>query len=428
MRFVDVFAGCGGLSLGLLKAGHQGVFAIEKNAMAFETFRHNLIDGERYKFDWPKWLPRQAMSCEEFLDTFSDAALDLVGTVDIMVGGPPCQGFSLAGKRDPLDPRNKMASHYIELVGKIKPKYIVIENVSGFNSTFKPTSDASQESSAPKSYAEFICDELVSIGYNVSRGKVNCADFGVPQNRHRYLILGCLRKTDTPIFDFLAKSSREFMLSKGLNPNRGTTVHEAIADLEIRDKRLVSNSDSNVGSFLEAVYEVPEIASPYLSLIKDGFSGAPNSRRLPNHKPSTIVQFKKIQMASTPGRSLSKSATEKLGLKKHSITVLTKNLPAPTITTLPDDIIHYSELRILTARETARLQSFPDWFEFTGKYTTGGKSRKQECPRYTQIGNAVPPLLAEAIGSALSKFDKLQSNKAESFKDESHYASFEFSS
>ena len=76
--------------------------------------------------------------------------------------------------------------------------------------------------------------------------------------------------------------------------------------------------------------------------------------------------------------------------------------PAPTITTLPDDILHYAEPRILTVRESARIQSFPDWFHFRGKFTTGGKKRRNECPRYTQIGNAVPPLLASAIGMALS--------------------------
>src|SRR3546814_425596 len=76
---------------------------------------------------------------------------------------------------------------------------------------------------------------------------------------------------------------------------------------------------------------------------------------------------------------------------------------APTITTLPDDVLHYSEPRILTVRESARLQSFPDWFQFKGKFTTGGDRRTRECPRYTQVGNAVPPHLARAIGTAISR-------------------------
>ena len=89
---------------------------------------------------------------------------------------------------------------------------------------------------------------------------------------------------------------------------------------------------------------------------------------------------------------------EQYSTKKHRIYPMDPWVPAPTITTLPDDVLHYSEPRILTVRESARLQSFPDWFQFRGKFTTGGDRRTKECPRYTQVGNAVPPLLARAIG------------------------------
>jgi len=86
---------------------------------------------------------------------------------------------------------------------------------------------------------------------------------------------------------------------------------------------------------------------------------------------------------------------------KHRTLPMSPIMPAPTLTTLPDDVLHYSEPRILTVREYARLQSFPDWFQFKGKYTTGGDRRKKDCPRYTQVGNAVPPLLAEGVAHAL---------------------------
>ena len=92
---------------------------------------------------------------------------------------------------------------------------------------------------------------------------------------------------------------------------------------------------------------------------------------------------------------------EQYGTKKRRICLMDPWEPAPTITTLPDDVLHYSEPRILTVRESARLQSFPDWFQFRGKFTTGGSRRTKECPRYTQVGNAVPPLLARAIGLAI---------------------------
>src|SRR5690606_22213764 len=108
-----------------------------------------------------------------------------------------------------------------------------------------------------------------------------------------------------------------------------------------------------------------------------------------------------IQNLCTPGGSLSDKDKDLIGTKKHSICGLDQNKPSRTLTTLPDDILHYKEPRILTVRESARIQSFPDDYEFTGKYTTGGTSRTKKCPRYTQVGNAVPPLLGEAIGKVL---------------------------
>lgn len=401
MRFIDVFAGCGGLSLGLMKAGLQGVAAIEKNPMAFETLRHNLIDGVRYKFDWPDWLPKEAMSCEQLLTDFSSDLISWAGTIDVMVGGPPCQGFSLAGKRDSADPRNKMAEQYLELVKVIKPKFLVIENVSGFNSKFNEVAQGDADKYHSRSYAEYISDELTKIGYSVSRGKVNCANFGVPQNRHRYFIVCSLIKSKTNLFEKLLNYGEDFKAAKGFARGKTTSVHDAIADLETAGKELKDNTDSPVKGFKEIKYKLPDIVPPYLRLMNDGHLGAPNSLRLPKHKAETIFQFIRIRQASQPGKSLSKEIRDRLGLKKHALTVLSRNEPSPTITTLPDDIIHYSEPRILTARETARIQSFPDWFEFLGKYTTGGLARKLDCPRYTQIGNAVPPLVSEAIGMTL---------------------------
>lgn len=403
MRFIDVFAGCGGLSLGLLSSGCRGVIAIEKNPMAFETLQHNLINGVRYQFEWPEWLPKAAMSCEHFLNEFRTEISALNGTIDLMVGGPPCQGFSTAGRRNPADPRNKMAEQYLELVKIIQPRFIVIENVSGFNSKFnekKKVTD-SDDKYIKQSYADFICEELKNIGYNVSRGKINCAQFGVPQNRHRYLIICSQENTEKNLVEELINSAHDFKREKRLNPEKAVSIYDAIGDLETKGKPLTDNKDSNQKGFKEINYKAPTILSPYLRIMRENFTGKPNSLRLPNHKADTIVKFIKFRQASEPGKSLSKETRDRLGLKKHAITVLARDYPSPTITTLPDDIIHYSEPRILTARETARIQSFPDWFEFTGKYTTGGKARKLDCPRYTQIGNAVPPLLSEAIGQIL---------------------------
>jgi DNA (cytosine-5)-methyltransferase 1 len=127
--------------------------------------------------------------------------------------------------------------------------------------------------------------------------------------------------------------------------------------------------------------------------------------RLARHNPHIVERFKKIiSLCHAEGRlntSLSAEHRLSLGLRKCAIRVMDPERPAPTITSLPDDLLHYGEARTLTVRETARLQTFPDWFAFQGKYTTGGDRRRKEVPRFTQVANAVPPLLAEAIGSAL---------------------------
>ena len=127
----------------------------------------------------------------------------------------------------------------------------------------------------------------------------------------------------------------------------------------------------------------------------------PDSHRLVNHRKETI-ELHEILLAQAPiGKRITPSDNIIPGLNRRGVTVLSKDGQAPTITSIPDEIVHYSEPRILTVREHARIQSFPDWFEFKGQYTSGGKQRKQEVPRYTQVGNAVPPLFAEQVGLAI---------------------------
>lgn len=409
LRFVDVFAGCGGLSLGLLQSGCQGIFAIEKTPLAFETFRYNLVDGVNYQFEWPAWLPKNAMSCEDLLDKYHEKLFGLRGSVDLLVGGPPCQGFSTAGRRDPADPRNQMTEQYLRLIEILQPRYLVIENVAGFNMRFASGDGplSLTEAARPPTHADSVEKCLEGLGYSVSRGLINCSDFGVPQNRIRYLFL-CERNdtgesgNNNLLLELLGTKER-FLAKNELPRSRKVTSEEAINDLRTTGRDLLDSTDSNAKGFKEAKYAAPLVEVGYLKLMRKMSDGeAPDSRRLANHKKETVEYFRKVQEICRPGRPMSKSERERLGTKKHSTTVLHPGLPAPTVTTLPDDILHYCEPRILTVRENARLQSFPDWFSFRGKYTTGGKFRKQECPRYTQVGNAVPPLLANAIGSMLS--------------------------
>jgi DNA (cytosine-5)-methyltransferase 1 len=415
LRFVDLFAGCGGLSLGLLQAGCKGIFAIEKSPHAFETLRHNLIDGKRFQFEWPTWLPKKAMTCEELLASFGLELGALSGSIDLIVGGPPCQGFSTAGRRDPADPRNKMTEQYLLLVEMVQPRYLVIENVAGFNMKFdspEALTKLVENDMQFASYADYIEGRLEDLGYAVSRGLVNCADFGVPQNRLRYLMLCEMKSKQTKgfqsLFDKLLGGRKIFLKAQKLPVSRKISVSEAIGDLLKKGKRLIVSADSDVKGFKEIEYIIPVEANRYLSLMrKHSRDQSPNSLRLARHKDGTIEYFKKVQKICRPGKCMSVAERKIAGTKKHSTTVLHSDLPAPTITTLPDDILHYCEPRTLTVRENARLQSFPDWFSFQGKYTTGGKQRKQECPRFTQVGNAVPPLLATAIGSMLIENSKV---------------------
>lgn len=407
LQFIDAFAGCGGLSLGLMAAGCKGVFAIEKSPLAFATLKHNLTKNGNYSFGWPSWLPIQAMTCEDLITTYANEVGALSGKVDLIVGGPPCQGFSTAGKRNPADPRNKMTEQYLALVGLVRPRFIVIENVAGFDMKFENEKGVVllMGDTKKQSYAEYIAARLTEQGYAVSAGLINCADFGVPQNRQRFLMI-CERndqQSSMPdLFVNLKQSRTAFLTKRGLTTDKPTSAKEAISDLEINGRDLVPCLDSTTAGFKEAVYLQPQAPTKYQALMRKASNGiAPNSRRLPRHKPETIKYFKLVQKICRPGFCLSIAERKKAGTRKHSTTVLHADLPAPTVTTLPDDIVHYSEPRILTVRESARLQSFPDWFAFQEKYTTGGKQRKQECPRYTQVGNAVPPLLSEAIGEML---------------------------
>ena len=139
--------------------------------------------------------------------------------------------------------------------------------------------------------------------------------------------------------------------------------------------------------------------------MRDGHDTPPSDTRLARHNAAIVERFGRIiAQCSSLGRlntSISRDMREEYGLKKMALRVLDPDRPAPTITSMPDDLLHYAEPRTLTVRENARLQGFPDWFAFKGKYTTGGDKRRREVPRFTQVANAVPPPMAEVLGSVL---------------------------
>jgi DNA (cytosine-5)-methyltransferase 1 len=394
--FVDVFAGCGGLSLGLMCAGWRGIFAIEGEENAFKTLNYNLIEGRHAKrFDWPAWLPKEPYRVQAFLKRYASRLRALRGQIDLVAGGPPCQGFSYAGMRKHDDPRNRMFEQFVEMVDLLRPALVLFENVRGIATGFGKTRRG-------KPFLERVCERLQALGYSVFHESLKASEFGVAQLRPRHFLIavdqcGSALQFQDP-FELISAKRVQFLESMGLPRNRAVTVREAISDMEVAGKTLIPSEDSP--AFNRIDYRGPETA--YQRLMHAGLNGqVPNSLRLPRHKPETIERFTRILKTCKKGVGLSQADRSRLGIKKHCIVPLDPNKPSHTLTTLPDDFLHYSEPRILTVREYARLQSFPDWFSFLGKYTTGGPDRRRQCPRYTQVGNAVPPFVAQVIGAAL---------------------------
>ncbi len=405
--YIDLFSGCGGLSLGLGQAGWEGLFAVEKDDMAFKTFSHNLIEKERSHFKWPEWLPKEATTIQDILSKYPQELSHLKGKVDLIAGGPPCQGFSLAGRRNIEDPRNKLSHEYIKMVRIIEPKYILLENVRGFSSSFK----SNDGEKAKQPYSMLVKRKLQKLGYEIYSDFVCSSKFGVPQNRTRFIMVGIkkslLKGNVINPFDILSNLRMDFLIKNKL-PLESIKVSDAIDDLLISKNDVVFHSGTLEKGFKKINYSVPALQNSYLKHIrKNDNKKIPNSLRLARHKTQTIEKFKLIQSICKPGVSLNDNMRLQIGTKKQAITVLNANEPSKTLTTLPDDLLHYSEPRILTVREMARIQSFPDDFDILGKYTTGGSRRTQECPRYTQVGNAVPPLLGEALGFLIKKIDSI---------------------
>lgn len=406
-KFVDLFSGCGGLSLGLAMAGLDGQFAVERDAMAFETFAANFLSDRTLpigKFAWPGWLEKRAWPIDELLTQHLGQLKKLKGSVEVLAGGPPCQGFSFAGRRNEADPRNQLFEKYVEVVRAIKPSALVLENVPGMKvahskkNTLGNGGDASAES-----YYEKLKRGLEDIGYEVHGELVNAARFGVPQKRNRLIVIG-LRKGIAVALDGGVKQAFKLLESmraaqlKDLGLPELVPVCEALSDLTTKwHSKKPCVDPYSPGGFQEIVYDKP--SSKYQKLMHKGCrKDAMDSMRLARHGDEVRERFAKILKECPRGVRMNDANREQYSTKKHRIYPMDPWEPAPTITTLPDDVLHYSEPRILTVRESARLQSFPDWFQFRGKFTTGGDRRMKECPRYTQVGNAVPPLLARAIG------------------------------
>ncbi len=411
-NFVDLFAGGGGLSLGLMIAGWNGLFAVEQDSLAFRTLKFNLLGDEGscpHKYDWPIWLEKSPIEISHFIEKHGEELATLKGKLDLLAGGPPCQGFSLAGRRKSNDPRNRLFKHYVEIVELLQPPFLLLENVKGISVAFRQkVKDGTRNKKTLKPFSDRIKKSLRGAGYEVFTRLVRAMEIGVPQFRPRYIMLAIRRdllksRPDFDPFHDYEERRKAFLKAKGLPFKRAITVSQAISDLENKGKRLVDCVDATGCQQIE--YSHPK--TNYQRLLHGELNGtAPNSLRLANHREKTKNRFEQIISTCRHGIQLSEKDRKRFGLKKHCTVPLDANQPSHTLTTLPDDLLHYSEPRILTVREYARLQSFPDWYEFKGKYATGGDKRLKECPRYTQTGNAVPPFLAEFIGLLLKDLNR----------------------
>lgn len=345
---IDLFSGCGGVGLGLEKAGFEVLYANDINEDAVKTYRANLNAKIVDCVDITKIDPRDVQK--------------RIGRkhVDLIVAGTPCQGFSTSGKRNPNDPRNNLFRQLVKFVKVFNPKIFVMENVSGLLSMEDGETFTT------------ISETFRSIGYNVMHEILSAADFGVPQNRKRVFIIGT--KKDIP-------RSKLFPDPKG----EVVTVQDAISDLSFLD---VAESSTS--------YKRPPLTS-YQKKMRS------KNKTLYNHEAPRHSQKIQNRFASIPPGKDGREVLPRTVTSKRDFYKMDPHRPSRTVTTLPEDFIHYKLNRIPTVRELARLQSFPDTFVFMGPRTTGGPQRIRSCCQYTQVGNAVPPLLASAVFKKLRK-------------------------
>ncbi|WP_440947865.1 DNA cytosine methyltransferase [Methanosarcina sp. T3] len=391
-NYIDIFAGCGGLSLGLYNSGWKGIFAIEKSEYAFETLKYNLIENKNH-FDWPPWLAEKEHDINNVLQKNKAELKKLRGTIDMVAGGPPCQGFSTAGRRNRDDERNKLVDSYVSFIELIRPQILFFENVRGFAAGFLDENNNRGEPISKK-----VITQLTGLGYTVKHRIIDFSDFGIPQKRMRFIIIGMLHHDPDHFFKDVYSSRHDFLKEKGLGIS--TTLEEAISDL----RRVHGETKCpDFLTFQSGIYGKKE--SNYQKYLRDGYiKEVPDSHRFAKHKEATVGKFQYILDNCEKNKIIDKKIRELYDTNKHCITLLDGGSYCPTLTTLPDDYVHYCEPRILTVREYARIQSFNDWFEFKGKYTTGGKNRVKEVPRYSQVGNAIPPLFVEHVGNVLKKY------------------------
>ena len=368
---IDLFAGCGGLSTGFEMAGYSIPLAVEKDEWASETYTRNhpntiVITNDITKvMDLDSLLPKKNME------------------IDGIIGGPPCQGFSLSGNRDKKDPRNSLFMEFVRFVRHFSPRFFVMENVTGI---------LSMQTKNGELVKDVILNEFTQAGYNVDVFVLNAAEFGVPQSRIRVFFIG-LRKD--------IEYNTEKIEPKGfLFGDDQIPIEQALMDLP---KLKAGEGQDECDYTMDAQNDYQRWART-------------NSKKVYNHvtmrhTARLVERFSHIGFGQSVAdvnqeyQQRQRGDASKISGKVYSQNNMRPypNKPSPTIpASFQSNFIHPFENRNYTAREGARLQSFPDTYVFCGKRTT--MSWEKNLSQYQQIGNAVPPLLAKAIAGTILEF------------------------
>ena len=432
---VDLFCGAGGCSEGLIQAGFHILFSSDISEMVETTYRNRheqlgLIQG---KNTWFQRADIRNLTGEEIRHHISELEMfkgKAIPDIDLLIGGPSCQGFSRAGRRDKSDPRNMLFGEYVRVVNEIRPKYIVLENVEGFVDMqfmgYKGITgiDYPDGSVTPN----ILQSELREIGYETLEPRIlNAADYGVPQRRNRIIFIGYREGLTPPQYP-----------EPQVAPSEHLTLLDAIGDLitdeTVRNKvnptytqyqldSINGRTPTIDGKTIPATTIANQELSNQTTIVRERFELFEPGETGTNLKRRVMEMG--IDISSKPAlitlcaNSLSMSKDEVVSLFKNGgctreqaeILLTKKNIrqrwradaPSATIVTIADDYISPWEPRTFSVREMARCQSFDDSFEFLGKRTTGGLLRRVEVPQYTQVGNAVPPLLARAVALEIIK-------------------------
>ncbi len=346
MNAIDLFAGCGGLSKGFMDAGFDVIVGVDNDQAALNTFEKNHNGAIGMNAD---------LSKQETFDEIKRIAGER--NIDVIIAGPPCQGFSLTGPRNFDDKRNQLYLAVIEMVRQYQPKGFIIENVPGMATL----------------YGGQIKDEILrrfrNMGYNIECKILCAADYGVPQVRKRLVFMGVRSDIGHPAFP-----------EPKIAPENYITCREALSDLPSRVGDLGQETDEYTC----------EPKTDYQKMMRG------NCEVLHNHVATNHTQLVKDTIALVPEGGNYKDLPPGWGESRKFNEAWTRyhgNKPSKTIDTGHRNHFHYEYNRVPTIRENARLQSFPDDFVFTGTKTQQNR----------QVGNAVPPLLGQALGEALLK-------------------------